>query len=192
MSLWCRDAAEMVTPLYDLMVRHALASTVIGTDDTTMPMQEPGAGRTRKARMWVYVGDEDHPYTVIDFTLGRSHDGPAAFLTGYAGPLLADAYGGYDGVVVGNRITRAGCWAHARRKFVDAEASHPAIAADAVKIIGAVYAIEDRGKGPSLAERGELRHAESAPILVGSRRSFSRGGTSCCPSSRWRRPRATR
>jgi len=166
MSLWCRDAAEILTPLHDLMKARVLRSTVIGTDDTIMPMQAPGLGRTRKARMWVYVGDEDNPYTVFDFTLGRSRDGPAAFLTGYTGTLLADAYGGYDGVVVGNPITRAGCWAHARRKFVDAEASHPAIAAEAVSTIGALYAVEERGKAMDAQTRGALRRAESAPILT--------------------------
>jgi len=166
MSLWCRDAAEILTPLHDLMKARVLRSTVIGTDDTIMPMQAPGLGRTRKARMWVYVGDEDNPYTVFDFTLGRSRDGPATFLKDFRGTLLADAYGGYDGIVVGNPITRAGCWAHARRKFVDAEASHPTIAAEAVSIIGTLYAVEERGKAMDAETRGELRRAESAPILA--------------------------
>ena len=71
--------------------------------------------------MWVYLGDQHNPYNVFDFTLGRSRDGPAKFLKEYKQTLLADAYGGYDGVVVGNDITQAGCWAHGRRKFVDAE-----------------------------------------------------------------------
>lgn len=179
MSLWCRDVADLVKPLYDLMVKRVLRSDVIGTDDTIMPMLSPGAGRAKKARMWVYVGDEDNPYHVFDFTLSRSRDGPATFLKGYKGTLLADAYGGYDGIVsggVGNGsaggmfagITRAGCWAHARRKFVDAEASHPTIAAEAVKIIGTLYAIEDRAKLQKLDPhaRGHLRRRESAPILA--------------------------
>lgn len=165
-SLWCRDVAEMVGPLYGLMVRRVLQSRVIATDDTIMPMQDPGAGKTRKARMWVYIGDGDHPYNVFDFTLSRSRDGPAKFLKGYRGTLLADAYGGYDGVVVGNDMVRAGCWAHARRKFVDAQPTHPAIAAEAVAIIGRLYAIEERGKQLDVESRGALRRTESAPILA--------------------------
>lgn len=164
-SLWCRDVADLVGPLYDLMVRRVLASGVIGTDDTVMPMLAPG--KTKKARMWVYVGDDENPYNVFDFTLGRSRDGPQQFLSGFRGTLLADAYGGYDGVVVGNGITRAGCWAHARRKFVDAEAAHPAIAAEAVETIGELYAIEERGRARDHETRGELRRAESAPLLDG-------------------------
>jgi transposase len=166
MSLWCRDMAEMVTPLYKLMVQRVLESGVVGTDDTVMPMLAPGEGKAKKARMWVYVGDDEHPYTIFDFTLGRSRDGPARFLRGYRGTLLADAYGGYDGVVVGNDLIRAGCWAHARRKFVDAEVTHPAIAAEAVGIIKRLYAIEDRGRGLDAPARGDLRRSESAPILA--------------------------
>jgi len=166
MSLWCHDVAEMVTPLYKLMIKRVLGTRVIGTDDTIMPMQEPGAGKTKRARMWVYRGDEDNPYNIFDFTLSRSRDGPGEFLKGYTGTLIADAYGGYDGIVVGNNIVRAGCWAHARRKFIDAEKTHPAIAAEAVGIIKELYEIEERAKGLDAASRGELRRAESAPILA--------------------------
>ncbi len=115
--------------------------------------------------MWVYAGDDEHPYNVFDFTLSRSRDGPQQFLKNYKATLLADAYGGYDGVVVSNQMGRAGCWAHARRKFVDAQASHPVIAAEAVGIIARLYGIEERGKALDTASRGALRRAESAPIL---------------------------
>ena len=165
-SLWCRDVADLVGPLYALMVRRVLASRVVCTDDTVMPMLLPGAGQAKKARMWVYVGDDDHPYNIFDFTLGRTRDGPAQFLGGYKGTLVADAYGGYDGIVVGNQLTRAGCWAHSRRKFIDAQPTHPAIAAEAVEIIGKLYGIEERGKALDAVSRGELRRRESAPVLA--------------------------
>ena len=171
-SLWCRDVAELVTPLYERMIARVLKSKVIGTDDTVMPMLSPGDGKAKKARMWVYVGDDDNPYNVFDFTPGRSRDGPAKFLEGFRGTLLADAYGGYDGIVsggVGNDIVRAGCWAHARRKFVDAEPTHPAIAAEAVGIIKKLYAIEERGKMLDAPSRGALRQSEAAPILAALR-----------------------
>jgi len=162
-SVWCGDVAEIVKPLFDLMVSRVLASHVICTDDTVMPMLWPG--KTKQARMWVCIGDGHNPYNVFHFTLGRGRDGPATFLKGYKQTLVADAYGGYDGVVVGNDITRAGCWAHARRKFVDAEKTHPAIAAEAVGMIKRLYAVEDRGKGPDVGQRLTLRKEESVPIL---------------------------
>jgi transposase len=171
-SVWCRDAAEIIKPLYDLMVGRVLQSHVICTDDTVMPMLAPE--KTRPARMWVYIGDEHNPYNLFDFTLGRGRDGPVKFLKDYQQTLLADAYGGYDGVVVAGGITRAGCWAHARRKFVDAEKTHPAIAAEAAGIIRQLYAIEEQAtsmnsgqaKGKSAAERLCLRQSQSQPILA--------------------------
>ncbi len=162
-SVWCGDVADIVKPLFDLMVQRVLQSHVICTDDTVMPMLWPG--KTKQARMWVYVGDEHNPYNVFNFTLGRGRDGPAAFLKDYKQTLLADAYGGYDGVVVGNDITRAGCWAHARRKFVDAEKTNPAIAAEAVVIIKRLYAVKDRGRLLDIPRRLALRQRESVPIL---------------------------
>jgi transposase len=162
-SVWCGDAADLVKPLFDLMIQRVLASHVICTDDTVMPMLAPG--KTKPARLWVYVGDEHNPYNVFDFTLGRGRDGPATFLKNYKQTLLADAYGGYDGVVVGNAIIRAGCMAHCRRKYVDAEKTHPAIAAEAVGIIKRLYAVEDRGKEVDGEARLALRRRESVPIL---------------------------
>ena len=163
-SVWCGDVADLVKPLYDLMVKRVLASHVIATDDTVMPMLAPG--KAKQARMWVYIGDQANPYNCFDFTVSRSRDGPVKFLGDYNQTLLADAYGGYDGVVVGNAITRAGCWAHARRKFVDAEKTHPAIAAEAVALIKRLYAVEERDKPMGDEERLLLRQRESIPILA--------------------------
>ena len=87
------------------------------------------------------------------------------FLKDYRNILVADAYGGYDGVVVGNQITRAGCWAHARRKFVDAEKSHPAIAREVVGLIGELYKTERDTQGLDPAARLALRQEHSRPVL---------------------------
>ena len=163
-SIWCGDAADLLRPLYRLMVSRVLQSHVVCTDDTIMPMLWPG--KAKRARMWVYVGDDAHPYNVFDFTLGRSRDGPATFLKDYRQTLLADAYGGYDGVVVGNDLTRAGCWAHARRKFVDAEKAQPQIAAEAVAIIGRLYGVERQAEGLDAPARLALRQSESVALLT--------------------------
>jgi transposase len=170
-SIWCGDVADLLRPLYGLMVNRVLSSHVVCTDDTVMPMLAPEKVKqaerrgTLRSRMWVYVGDEQNPYNVFDFTLSRSRDGPVKFLASYKQTLLADAYGGYDGVVVGNDITRAGCWAHARRKFVDAEKTQPPIAAEAVGWIKRLYAVEERGKALAIEARLALRQTESIPIL---------------------------
>lgn len=119
MCLWLADVARLLRPLYDRMVQRALQSRVLATDDTEMPLLQPG--KTKKARMWIYRGDDAHPYNVFAFTASRKRDGPAQFLRDFRGTLLPDAYGDYDGIVLNQDLPRAGCWAHARRKFVDNE-----------------------------------------------------------------------
>ena len=163
-SVWCRDVADVVEPLYQRMAERVRKSHVVATDDTVLPMLSPG--QTQPARMWVYVGDETNPYNVFDFTLNRSREGPKEFLKDYTQVLLADAYGGYNGVVAGNAITRAGCWSHARRKFVEAEKSAPEIAREAVALMDALFAVERQTKDVAVAERLELRQKQSVPILA--------------------------
>ena len=109
-SVWCGDVADLVEPLYALMAGRVRSSHVVATDDTIMPMLSKD--KCSNARMWVYAGDDAGPYNIFDFTLNRGRDGPKYFLKDYRQVLLADAYGGYNGVVAGNEITRAGCWAH--------------------------------------------------------------------------------
>lgn len=163
-SIWCGDTADLVEPLYQRLAEEVRKSHVVATDETTLPMLAPS--QTHPARMWVYVGDEAHPYNVFDFTLNRSRDGPQHFLKDYNQVLLADAYGGYNGVVVSNQMTRAGCWSHTRRKFIDSEKTAPEIARQAVELVRALYAIEKQAHEISVAERQQMRQAHSAPVLA--------------------------
>jgi len=163
-SVWCGDVADFVEPLYQLMADRVRASHVVATDDTIMPMQSKD--KVANARMWVYVGDDAQPYNVFDFTMDRGRDGPKRFLKDYSQVLLADGYAGYNGVVVGNAITRAGCWAHMKRKLVDAEKSAPEIAREAVERVRALYAVERQGRNATGDERLTLRREQSVPLLA--------------------------
>ncbi len=163
-SVWCGGAGDLADPLYQLMTERVRASHVVATDDTIMPMLSKG--KTANARMWVYVGDDANPYNVFDFTLNRGRDGPKYFLKDYRQVLLADAYGGYNGVVAGNEITRAGCWAHMRRKVIDAEKAAPEIAREAIEMVRALYAVEKQAGSASVEERLKLRQEQSAPVLA--------------------------
>jgi transposase len=163
-SIWCRDVADVIEPLYELMAEHVRASHVVATDDTILPMLSKG--KTANARMWVYVGDASQPYNIFDFTLHRGRDGPLQFLKEYDQVLVADAYGGYNGVVAGNRITRAGCWAHLRRKFIDAEKAAPEIAREAVERVRVLYALEHQAQNVTGEERLRLRQERAAPLLA--------------------------
>jgi transposase len=170
--IWCRDVADIIKPLYDRMVQRLIASHVIHTDDTVMPMLQPG--KTKQARMWVYVGDQANPYNLFDFTISRSRDGPAQFLKQYKQTIVADAYGGYDGICLEGGITQAGCWAHARRKFVDTRDLSPKIADEALLMIGKLFTIEQtsassvepQAKDLRSEDRLQLRQSQSQPIVT--------------------------
>src|SRR5262249_53291773 len=95
---WVRDAATVLEPLAELQKALVLQSPVIWTVDTPVTVlggEQPGSST---GRFWVYIGDDEHPSSAYDFTMSRSRDGPAAFLSDYRGFLQADAYGGYDGI----------------------------------------------------------------------------------------------
>jgi transposase len=165
MCLWMRDIAELVRPLYRLMCERVRESHVVATDDTILPMQAPD--KNLASRMWIYRGDVAHPYNVFDFTLSRSRDGPAKFLAGYKEVLLADAYGGYEGICLEGGIIQAGCWSHARRKLVDSRELLPAIGDAALELIGRLFAVERQAEERKLSadDRLALRQEHSVPVI---------------------------
>jgi hypothetical protein len=112
--------ADVLRPLVAPMVQAVLASAVVHTDDTPLPVQDRDREHARQARLWVYLGDDEHPYNVFAYTPSRARDGPQQFLKRYRGYLQADAFGGYDGIYATGNVVEVACWAHARRKFYEA------------------------------------------------------------------------
>ena len=167
------------------MAERVRQAHVVATDDTIFPMLSPG--KVKQARMWVYVGDPDHPYNVFDFTLDRGRDGPKQFLKDYTEVLLADAYGGYNGVVAGNGITRAGCMSHARRKFIDAEKTAPEIAREATAWMGKLFTIESRARAASYRSAWKSGRSSRFRCWPSCGRNCSCGKSCCCRSIPWRR-----
>jgi len=150
---WAAQCADLLGPLYDLMVHEVRASKVIHTDDTPVKVRDRDRTQTRTGRFWVYLGDTAHPYTVFAYTPSRSRDGPMAFLRDWGKDqrvyLQADAFGGYDGIYAGDaggHVTEVACWAHARRKFYDAQNSDPAAGAQALAHIRLLYDVETQAK----------------------------------------------
>lgn len=163
---WVQAAAELLRPLYQRQKELVLKSPVLWTDDTPVTVLMGGQEGSRKGRFWTYIG-EQHPYSVYDFTESRARDGPAQFLAGFQGYLHADAYGGYDQIYLGskNTIREVACWAHARRKFFDAQASSPRDAHQILEWIRQLYDVEERARELSADARRELRVAEAVTVL---------------------------
>jgi hypothetical protein len=119
-----------------------LQSRVIHSDDTPVPFREEGKEKTSTGHLWVYIGDRAHPYVVFDFTTHYRRDGPEQFLNGYAGYLQADALAQYEGLFATGVVIHVACNAHARRRFVEAQASAPAEAGEALAYFRALYQVE--------------------------------------------------
>ncbi|CAA0087704.1 protein of unknown function [Escherichia coli] len=145
---WTGAVAELLEPLYDVLRQYVLMPGKVHADDIPVPVQEPGSGKTRTARLWVYVRDDRNAGSQMPRRSGSrtvrtgrypSTKSPA----GYSGVLQADAYGGYRALYESGRITEAACMAHARRKIHDVHARAPTyITTEALQRIGELYAIE--------------------------------------------------
>lgn len=163
---WMAECAGLLEPIWKGMKARVLQSRVIQTDDTPVPVQDPEVkGKNRTGRLWVYLGDREHPFVVYDYTPDRKAEGPESFLREYAsGYLQSDAYSGYAGLHA-RGLVAVGCWAHARRKFHEARTSDPTDAEAALDGIGRLYGVEraaaeeaarrlsDLGPEPSVAQR---------------------------------------
>jgi len=166
---WMRQCAELVSPLYERMKQRVLSSKVLQTDDTPVAVLDPALPRTRTGRIWTYVGSPDHPYAVYDYTPNRSRDGPDAFLQDFRGFLQADAYSGYDHLYqdAERGVVEVACWAHARRRFYEAQSSDVMRSTVMLAYIRLLYDVEREARDRKLSgdERRSLRQARSLPIL---------------------------
>ena len=184
---WMRQCAELVSPLYALMKQRALASKVVQTDDTPVPVLDPELPHTRTGRIWTYVGDAEHPYTVYDYTPNRSRDGPDEFLKNFRGYLQADAYSGYDAIYkdAERGVTEVACMAHARRKYFDAQSSDIMRSMVALAYIHLLYDVEREARDGRLNAAGRLalRQARSRPMLDDFKAYLERERTHVLPKS---------
>jgi hypothetical protein len=166
---WMRACADLVSPLYELMKQQVLGSKALQTDDTPVPVLDPKLPRTRTGRIWTYVGDGRHPYTVYDYTPNRSCDGPEAFLKDFRGYLQADAYFGYDHFYEEPErgIEEVACWAHARRKHYEAQSSDLVRATVMLAYIRLLYDVKREARDRKLdgEARRALRQKKAKPIL---------------------------
>ena len=172
MSGWLGESGWLLKPIVTAMKQELLNEAVLHTDDTIVPVLEPGRGNTRDGRLWVYLRDKrfGNPCAVYDYTQTRNKDGPFAWLKDYKGYLQADEYPGYEALYANGKVIPVSCWSHARRKFTDIEKTgHSPIARQAILRIGELFAIESRldeaEEEVSFAQRQQVRQHESVPKL---------------------------
>src|SRR5438477_154242 len=164
---WVMRVGELLQPVVAAMREDLLRAPYLQADETIVPVQmHDKRGVNHQAYLWQYgkPGGE----TVFDFRMGRGREGPQKFLGQWEGILQTDGYQAYDGVG-GPKLVHVGCWAHARRKFVDAVKVRPEDG-DALKMVVRMDALflvdrEARKQGMTAAERLSCRR-EHAPQWV--------------------------
>lgn len=160
---WVAEVATALAPIGEHLRREITAATYLQTDDTPVTVLDERGG-SYKGRLWTYL-DPLGQQVVFDATPTHERDGPETFLAAFQGALQADAYTGYDGLYRTGRILEIGCWAHARRRFVEALMTD-AQAALMVARIQQLYQVEHAGAELDPHARGALRRDQSVPVLA--------------------------
>ena len=132
-------------PILKQMHVELLESEILHGDETPVAARVEGQKGSRKSYIWDWraPGRDGEPDKVLtQFTLTRERDGPVRFLREWSGTLLVDGYSGFDEVVRTNKIVRAGCWSHARRKFKEALDAGSKDAASVLRPIQRLFRLE--------------------------------------------------
>lgn len=171
---WAIKAAEYCDPLMELLHRKILSGPLVNIDETPVQvLQEPGRSNTSKSYMWVFRGGPpDKQILIYQYHPTRSGRVPNDFLKDYQGYIQTDAYSGYDALGRRPGIYPVGCWAHARRKFMEVVKAgsgkgKKGHAETAIEYISRLYAIEKKAHKDELTPEQvvTLRQEKSKPIL---------------------------
>jgi transposase len=167
---WVMDCGDLLSPLVNLLKQEIITSDYIQADETTVQvLAEDNRKATTKSYMWLYLtGRKDKKCIVYDYQPTRESKNATHFLTGFKGYLQADGYAGYNAISSKSAVTRLGCWAHARRKFVEVMImanSKTGKAAEAVQTIKKLYDIEAAIKNFPPGDIKQRRLEKAKPIL---------------------------
>ena len=194
---WVIKSAQALDPVLELMERALRGAPVILMDETTVQVnKEEGKQASSKSYMWIRRAlappDEQNRYgqdiTLYHYSRSRGSEVAADLLSGYHGALMTDAYAGYNSVVASQHLMHALCWAHARRKFVEAEKSlpkgkkSPAISA-ILNEIAKLYGVEKQIKTLSASDKQAQRNTLAKPILEKLHKSLLKKANGVLPKS---------
>lgn len=163
--------AESVAPLIDHMTQQLMSHSLLHMDETRVQvLNEPGKTPQSNSYMWVQRGGPpDKPIVRYHYDPGRSTATAERLLDGFAGALMTDGYKPYREVARGKGLTHLCCWAHSRRKFMDAQKAQPkgrtGKADMAINYIGKLYGAERQTSDSDAATRHRIRQQVSVPVL---------------------------
>ena len=171
LARWVIGSGKLLQPLLNLIRDSLLEGPFIHMDETVLQvLKEPDKPPTSNSYMWVQTGGlPDKPAVLFDYDPSRSGNVPVSLLQDYRGYLMTDGYEGYAKVARTDGIEHLICWAHVRRRFVEAARVQPkgkrGRADEAVRLIGRLYKIERDCKDATDAQRLLMRQQQSIPVL---------------------------
>jgi transposase len=170
---WVGRSTALLDPLIEALRKDVLASDVLHSDDTPVPVLAPGIGKTKTGRLWTYVrdsrpyGSQTPPACAFFYSPDRKGEHPQSHLKAFRGILHADGYAGFNAIFETGTVTEAACWAHVRRKFFDVDAATGSpLAKEALDRIAGLYAIEAQIKGKPPDERQRYREDHAVPLIA--------------------------
>ena len=182
---YIRETADLLEPIVWAMRAELLASNYLQVDETTLPVlkAERASPGSHRAYLWSY----GIPWStvVFDYQLTRSGKHATEFLEEFQGVLQSDRYAGYNAVREREDIIDVACWAHARRKFKEAEVTAGRRTQSILEKIGRLYAVEKRAREERLdpEARTHLRVEHSGPVLAELNDELTRLAVTVRPST---------
>lgn len=173
LASWMIAMGELVQPLMDRLWKEVRSGCLLHMDETRVQvLNEPGRAPQTMSFMWVVAtGPPDRSTVLFHYAPSRGKAVAIELLDGFSGALMVDGYDGYEGIA---NVTRLGCMAHARRKFVEAQKVQPkgipGKADAALKMIKTLYKIERDAAGLTPSERKALRDEQAQPVIDQLRR----------------------
>ena len=172
LSSWMIKVGELIQPLINVLQDHIRQQSVIHMDETTVQvLNEPDKAAQAKSYMWVMANYGNQPAIFYHYAPTRSATVPSLLLAGTAQKVsvMVDGYEGYQKAVDEYGVVRLGCWAHARRRFVQAQKLQPkgksGKADQALSLIQKLYAIERQLKDKPADERYQIRQTQAKPVI---------------------------
>jgi len=182
---WINRTGKLLKPLYDAHKRITLSAPYLQADETPIGVLESKTpGSLHRGYHWVYH-DPVKRLVLFDYRPGRGREGPKEILKSFKGHLQTDGYGVYEEFGKREGITLLHCWAHARRKFADAEESDRARAHYVLQEIQKLYALEREIKEQNLTEEQivVLRTEKALPVIEGLKKWMIAALTGVLPKS---------
>ena len=182
---WIHAVASKLDPLYEALRHDILEGDYLQIDEVPWRIADK-PGKSRRGYAWRFLDNRPQSHGLYFLYMNGSRAGtiPRAELLNFHGAIQTDGYGVYDYFEYQDNVTLLGCMAHVRRKFTDAQNTHPQLAAQAVKWIEVLYKLEAnlKAEGADFERIATERQTKAIPIMDAMEKWMQNVHTQCTPS----------